>query len=328
MRRSLSAGRDESERAAPDGGAVAERRGRLAERVPLVSADFVRSMPFWLPPTALLLLFVYGGILWNFVFSLTDFEGLRYPAYDVSNFDVEMYGRLLEDPAFWTAARNTVFVLFVFTSLCLLIGLLLAVLLDRKVRFAGGLRTVYLLPFSLSFVVTGLLWTWMYNPVRGAINLTLRTLGLDVLAANWLGDPGLKLGAVVFALVWQYSGYAMVVFLATIRSIPTEHYEAAKVDGASTLRMYWRVIVPQLSPAAVSIGVVLMVFSLKAFDFLYVVFGFSPGSSADILATFMYREAFQATRWAYGAAIATVMFLITLAFLAPYLAFQYRRGDL
>jgi glucose/mannose transport system permease protein len=293
-----------------------------------VSRDFVQSLPFWLPPTLLLGFFVYGAIIWNFVFSLTDFEGLRYPEYDVSNFDFDMYVRLFQDPSFWVVTRNTVFVLVLFTVMCLVVGLGLAILLDRKLRFDDAFQTIYLLPFALSFVVTGLLWTWMYNPVQGMINLTLEFVGLGIITQNWLGDPQFTLAAVVFALVWQYSGYAMVVFLANIQSIPDAHYEAARVDGASTVRMYRRVIIPQLSPAAVSIAVVLMVFALKAFDFLYVIFGFNPGTSADILATFMYRQAFQATRWAYGAAIATVMFLITLGILAPYLYRQYRTGDL
>jgi glucose/mannose transport system permease protein len=310
-----------------DGGAVS-----LGQRMGLpslgVSRDFVQSLPFWLPPTLLLLFFVYGAIVWNFVFSLTDFEGLRYPAYDVSNFDFEMYGRLLGDPAFWLVTKNTLFVIVLFTGLCLVVGLGLAILLDRQLRFKDKFQTVYLLPFSLSFVVTGLLWTWMYNPKQGMINLTMDFVGLEFLTQNWLGDPRLTLASVVFALVWQYSGYAMVVFLASIQSIPTEHYEAARVDGASTFKVYWRVVIPQLSPAAVSVAVVLMVFALKAFDFLFVVFGFNPGTSADILATFMYRQAFQANRWAYGAAIATVMFLLTLAVLAPYLYKQYQSGDL
>jgi len=291
-------------------------------------SDFFRSLPFWGIPTVLLGLFVYGGILWNFVLSLTDFSGFRLPTYDVSNFDFEMYTELLSDDAFWTATQNTVVLLVCFTIITLFVGLLLAILLDQKIRFKGVFRTIYLLPFSLSFVVTGVLWLWMFNYNTGVINSVLRGVGLDFLAQHWLSNPTLQLGSVIVALVWQYSGYAMVIYLANLQRIPTEHYEAAKIDGASWFSIYREVIVPQLSSAAVSIAVVVMVFALKAFSWLYVVFGDNPGPAADILATMMYREAFVANQWAYGAAIGTLLFVVSIAIVGPYLYWQYRRGEL
>lgn len=291
-------------------------------------SDFLRSLPFWGVPTLLLGVFVYGGILWNFVLSLTDFEGLSLPTYDVTNFDFEMYAELFSDSSFWTATQNTVAFLVAFTVITLIVGLLLAILLDQKIRFKGVFRTVYLLPFSLSFVVTGVLWLWMFNYNVGVINSILRGAGLGFLAQHWLSNPSLQLGSVVIALVWQYSGYAMVIYLANLQRIPTEHYEAAKIDGASWFSTYREVIIPQLNSAAVSIAVVVMVFALKAFSWLYVVFGDNPGPAADILATMMYREAFVANQWAYGAAVGTLLFAVSIAIVGPYLFWQYRRGEL
>ncbi|WP_144926335.1 carbohydrate ABC transporter permease [Halorubrum salsamenti] len=291
-------------------------------------SDFLRSLPFWGIPTALLGLFVYGGIFWNFVISLTDFSGFTLPTYEIANFDLEMYTELLSDPTFWTATRNTVVLLVVFTVVTLFVGLLLAILLDQKIRFRGVFRTIYLLPFSLSFVVTGVLWLWMFNFNTGVINSIVRGVGLGFLAQHWLSNPNLQLASVIVALVWQYSGYAMVIYLANLQRIPTEHYEAAKIDGASWFSTYREVIVPQLSSAAVSIAVVVMVFALKAFSWLYVVFGDNPGPAADILATMMYREAFVANQWAYGAAIGTLLFVVSIAIVGPYLYWQYRRGEL
>jgi len=291
-------------------------------------SDFLRSLPFWGVPAFLLGLFVYGGILWNFVLSLTDFQGFTLPTYDVTNFDFEMYAELFSDPTFWTATQNTVVLLVVFTLVTLVVGLLLAILLDQKIRFKGVFRTVYLLPFSLSFVVTGVLWLWMFNYNVGVINSVLRGVGLGFLAQHWLSNPSLQLASVIVALVWQYSGYAMVIYLANLQRIPTEHYEAAKIDGASWFSTYREVIIPQLNSAAVSIAVVVMVFALKAFSWLYVVFGDNPGPAADILATMMYREAFVANQWAYGAAVGTLLFAVSIAIVGPYLFWQYRRGEL
>ncbi|WP_231183859.1 sugar ABC transporter permease [Haladaptatus sp. DYF46] len=287
--------------------------------------DFVGSLPFWLPPFLLMGFFVYGAIGWNFIISLTDYQG--FGSVDYGNLDFEMYTQAFNDPGFISATVHTFVLLLAFTGACLVVGLVMAILVDRKIRFENTFRTIYLLPFSLSFVVTAQFWLWMYNYQNGIVNIVLRTFGLG--QYQWIGDPQLVLGAVVFALVWQFSGYAMVVYLAALRAIPTEHYEAAKVDGASTLRMYWRVIIPQLKNAVISAAVVLMVFALKAFDFLYsLVGGFLPPNGSDILATKMVREAFRNQHWAYGSAIAIMLFLLALGIIGPYLINQYRHGNL
>ncbi len=317
---------DSDERAVADGGTVTANTSRKSTLSRTLDSQFFQSLPFWLPPALLVGFFVYGAIGWNLLISLTGWTGLGDPDY--SSLDFAMYAKMLGDPLFWRAAKNTVVLIVAFTVACLIVGLLLAILIDRGIRFENTFRTIYLLPMSLSFVVTAKFWAWIYNPQQGLINATLSAFGLDFLTANWLQDPRLVLGAVIFALIWQFSGYAMVMFLAGLRSIPDEHYEAAKVDGASTIRMYWRVIIPQLRASTVGAAVVLMVFALKAFDFIYVLFGKNPGPGTDILAVMMYRESFASLNWAYGSAIAIVLFLMALAIIAPYLYSQYRRGEL
>jgi len=312
-----------------DGGtASAEAAGTDS---PELDSEFVKSLPFWGPPALLVGLFVYGAVGWNLVISLTDWQGLGQPSYD--DLDLSMYASLLADLTdtgsdFFHATRNTVVLLVAFTIVTLAVGLVLAVLIDRGIRFENAFRTVYLLPMSLSFVVTAIFWSWMYNPEIGLVNELLRLVGLGALTQAWLSNPQFKLGAVVFALMWQFSGYAMVVYLAGLQSIPTDQYEAARIDGAGTVRMYWRVIIPQLRSATTSAAVVLMVFALKAFDFLFVMFGTRPGPSTDILSVMMFREAFASDNWAYGSAIAMVLFLMALGVIGPYLYRQYQRGEL
>ncbi|WP_129116530.1 carbohydrate ABC transporter permease [Halegenticoccus tardaugens] len=319
---------DEPGRPIADGGTASEAAdvGRSRGRG-VLSGEFVRSLPFWLPPALFMGLFVYGAIGWNALISLTDWGGLQ-PNPDYGSLSFEMYAQMLGDPTFVAAARNTLVLLVAFTVVSLLLGLGLAILVDQNIRFENTFRTIYLLPMSLSFVVTAIFWSWMYNPEIGMVNELLRLVGLGALTRAWISDPNFKLGAVIFALMWQFSGYCMVVYLAGLRAIPTAQYEAAKADGASTLRMYRRVIVPQLRASTTSAAVVLMVFALKAFDFLFVMFGATPGPSADILSVMMFREAFRSTNWAYGAAIATVLFLLALGVIGPYLYVQYKRGDL
>ncbi|MFC6717620.1 carbohydrate ABC transporter permease [Natrialbaceae archaeon GCM10025810] len=304
-----------------DGG-VAD--GRSSSRRWLDS-DFVQSAPFWLPPFLLMGFFVYAAIGWNFLLSLTDFSGFGTPDY--ANLSLRNYWAMVQDPQIWSATRNTFVLLVAFTLTCLVVGLVLALLLDREIRFGRTFRTVYLLPFALSFIVTAQFWRWMYNVDNGIINEFIGVFGLG--PYSWLGSPRLVLGSVIFALVWQFSGYTMIIYLAALRSIPKDQYEAARVDGASTVRMYWRVIVPQLRPAMVSASVVLMLFALKAFDFLYAISGgYRPRRGADILATKMVREAFGTNEWAYGSAIAIALFVLSLAVITPYLYNQYKRGNL
>jgi glucose/mannose transport system permease protein len=332
--------------------------GRTTGWRSLLRRDSVRSAPFWLPPFLLVGLFVYGGIAWNVLLSLTDFSGLGTPDY--GSLDLENYRAAFADPLqamvnylagvsgwvtsgsiepqtpswsdltidpVWNSLGNTVLLMVGFSVACLALGLVLAILVDRGVRFEDTFRTIYLLPMSLSFVVTAKFWLFMYNPETGLVNLGIQALGFG--PVRIVQNPELKLGAVAFALIWQFSGYAMIVYLAALRSIPTSHFEAARVDGASTVRMYWRVIVPQLRTATVSALVVITVFALKAFDFLFSMYGgYQPGPSADILATRMVREAYANQNWAYGSTIAVVLFVMALCIVAPYIYSQYQRGEL
>ncbi|QGN07244.1 sugar ABC transporter permease [Halorhabdus sp. CBA1104] len=296
-----------------------DRRERLRR---FWKSDFVRSSPFWLIPLLLMGLAVYGGIIWNFLISLTDYEGFLQPP-DYSQLDFEMYAQALADPAVFSTGRNTFVLLVAFTSISLILGLFLAILLDRDIRQKGAIQTIYLLPMALSFVVTAQFWLWMYNFENGLVNTFIGLFGLG--PYNWIGDPQLVLGAVIFALIWQFSGYCMVVFLAGLQSIPNDQFEAAKVDGASIIKTYWRVIIPQLKSASVSAAVVLMIFALKIFTFLYAMFGtYRPPKGTDVLATLMVREAFNLQHWAYAAAIATILLAMGLLVVAPYLYYQYK----
>ena len=316
-----------SRRACPDG-------GRTLDDDSWLDRDSVRSAPFWLPPFLLVGLFIYGAIFWNVLLSLTDFTGLGDPDYsslDFENYVVAFQGGTpswsdLTVSPIWNSAQNTVVLMVAFAVVCLILGLLLAILVDQKIRFENTFRTIYLLPMSLSFVVTAKFWLYMYNTETGLVNIALGAVGVG--PVEIVQNPELKLGAVAFALVWQFSGYAMIVYLAGLRAIPTSHFEAARVDGASTIRMYWRVIIPQLRTATVSALVVLTVFALKAFDFLFSMYGYQPGPSADILATRMVREAYGNGNWAYGSAIAVILFVLALAIVAPYIYSQYKRGEL
>ena len=271
---------------------------------------------FVLPSIILVGIFVYGAIGWNFIISLTAWDGLK-PNYDFVGLD--NYVRLFRDEIFINALKNNIVLILFLILGVTLVGLILAILLDQNVKGENCFRTVYLFPMAITFVVTATIWVWMYNPTSGVFNSILDALHLGSLKSGWITDPDIALYCIILALIWQFSGYTMVVFLAGIRSVPVETVEAAKVDGAGPLQSYSKIIIPQLTPSILSIFTVMMIYALKAFDFIWVAGKGGPGGSTEILAILMYKTAFLDSHFAYSAAIATILFLMAIAIVMPYL---------
>ncbi|NVM45303.1 MAG: sugar ABC transporter permease [Candidatus Lokiarchaeota archaeon] len=265
--------------------------------------------------------FVYYFIAWNFIVSMTDWEGLTQPENFVG---FENYLRMFDDPIFWTSLTNNLVFMLVFIPSSIVIGLFLAILLDQKIRKESVFRTIYLLPYALSFVVTAYLWQWMFVE-DGVINSILDLFGLGSLKMAWVSDPDIALFSVSFALVWQFSGYVMLIFLAAIRTVPQTHIMAAQIDGASGFRLYTRVIIPQIKTSTFTAFVILMIFSLKAFDFIWILTDGGPGYATTILNITVFREAFKKNQFAYSSAIATTLLLIVMVIVIPYLYITYKK---
>jgi glucose/mannose transport system permease protein len=299
------------------------------------------------------LFFVYVFIAWTAYASFTGWNHLA-PAQgllpDAPWVGLDNYRSLLSTERFWPDnVVNTLVFTCAFEVACLGIGLLLAILLDRRLRGEAVFRNVFLLPMSLSFVVTGTIWAWIFDPTTG-INELLRPLGLDavrrwlldarVLAPLWHAldalrinvlrpglttDPRSALGAVVIAAAWQMSGFTMAMFLAGLRGIPDEIREAARVDGASEVQLYARVLVPQLRPVLVSAVVILGYVSLKIFDLVFVMTRGGPGNATDFPSIYLFDSAFKGNLWARGASVAVMMLLASAVVVIPYLRRQLRR---
>jgi len=265
--------------------------------------------------------FVYYFIVWNILVSMTDWQGL-IQTYNFVGF--ENYLRMLDDPIFWTSLTNNLVFMLVFIPSSIVIGLFLAILLDQKIRKESVFRTIYLLPYALSFIVTAYLWQWMFTE-EGVINFILDLFGLGFLKMSWISDPDIALFSVSFALVWQFSGYIMLIFLAAIRTVPQSHIMAAQIDGASGFRLYTRVIIPQIKTSTFTAFVILMIFSLKAFDFIWILTDGGPGWATTILPITVYKVAFKSNQFAYSSAIATTLLLIVMVIVIPYLYITYRK---
>ncbi len=263
--------------------------------------------------------YIFSG--WNFIISLTDWEGF-IPSYNIIG--LKNYIQLFQDPLFWTSLKNNILLIVLFVPGVMIIGLCMAVLLDQRVRAEGIFRTIYLLPFSLSFVVTATLWSWMYSPRVGTINFILGKLGLTSLRKGWITDPNMVMYCIIIALIWQFAGYSCIIFLAGIRSIPHSQTAAAMVDGASNFTIYWRIILPQIKASFITAFIIFMCFALKAFDFIWVLNRGGPGYSAHILGVTMYKETFSFDKFAYGATYSTIILLLSLLIVVPFLFRIYK----
>ena len=291
-----------------------------------------------LPSIILIALFVYGFIGWTGLVSLSKWDSVK-PDYSWAGLD--NYKQLLTQAGSTAAKRfsidlwNTLFFTLLFLVACVLLGLLLSILLDQKVKGEGIFRTVFLFPMSLSFVVTGVIWQWIFAPgtatrLRG-VNALLSAVGLDSLRWGWytdtssLGPFHVALIPVIIAAAWQLIGYTMAMYLAALRGIPEELREAARVDGATEVRIYRHIILPMLQPITLSALIILGHMSLKIFDLIYTMTGSGPGFVTDVPGIFMFETTFQGNHYAQGATIALIMLLMVAVVIVPYLIYSFRR---
>ena len=264
--------------------------------------------------------FIYGLMIWNGVLSVTGSRML--PNYD-EFVGLEQYTKLWESDRWWVALKNLGIFSVLYVGGSMAIGMFLAILLDQKVRAEGVLRTVYLYPMALSFIVTGTAWKWILNPSLGLEKL-MHDLGWARFSFDWLVQSDTALYCVVIAGVWQSAGFAMALFLAGLRGIDDSIIKAAQIDGASLPRIYWRIILPMLRPVVFSTVMVLSHLSIKSFDLVMALTAGGPGYATDVPATFMYVMSFTRGQIGLGAASATMMLATVAAVVVPYLYSELR----
>lgn len=271
------------------------------------------------PGVIVALAFIYGLIAWNGYLSLSASRLL--PNYEFVG--LAQYEALLDSERFRVALLNMAIFGGLFVTGAMAIGLLLAVLLDQKIRGEGVLRTIYLYPMSISFIVTGTAWKWMLNPGLGLEHL-MRDWGFENFSFEWLIDPDMAIYCVVIAGVWQSAGFVMALFLAGLRGIDDAIIKAAQVDGASLPRIYWRILIPSLRAVFFSTLMVVSHLAIKSFDLVMALTAGGPGFATDLPATFMYATAFTRGQIGIGAAAATVMLATIAAIVVPYLFSELR----
>ncbi|MHA7924852.1 MAG: carbohydrate ABC transporter permease [Marinobacter sp.] len=302
-----------------------EHTQRYPAGVTRAPSRFLDALQRWLPklvvaPTFVLIgVGIYGYMLWTGVLSFTSSSFL--PVYDFVGFD--QYAKLMANDRWLTASLNLGIFGGLFILSCLVIGVILAIFLDQRIRQEGAIRTIYLYPMALSMIVTGTVWKWILNPSLGLEKL-MHDWGWTSFSFDWLVSSDMAIYTIVMAAVWQASGFVMALFLAGLRGVDSSIIRAARVDGASLPLIYWKIILPSLRPVFFSAVMVLAHIAIKSFDLVMAMTAGGPGYSTDLPAVFMYAHTFTRGQMGLGSASAMLMLGAILALIVPYLYSELR----
>ena len=263
----------------------------------------------YLAPTLLgLLIFSAGAIIASFFISFTNWQLVLPPVW----VGLRNYTTLFQMPEFWKVLGNTVYYTVGYVPLAVTLPLLMAILVNQKLRGITFFRTTYFLPVVTSGVAIALVWGWMYNPSFGVINYLLETL-FGIEGPRWLADPKWAMPSLIIIGVWHSLGYNMVIYLAGLQGIPQELYEAARIDGASPLRIFWHITVPLITPTAFFILVLSIIGSFQVWTITYLLTQGGPANSKLTLTYYIYQQGFEWFHMGFAAALAYVLFAIVFA---------------
>ena len=294
------------------GTAAAKARRRIRTRMPAA---------FALLPTALVVLVVYiGCMLWTVRLSFT--SSTLLPKLDWVG--LAQYSRLFANDRFMTSAENIVIFGALFITGCLILGFLLAVFIDQNVRGESVFRTMFLYPYAMSFVVTGVAWQWFLNPGLGLQKL-VRDMGFTDFTFDWLVNQDMAIYTIVIAGLWHGSGLTMAILLAGLRGVDEDLWKAARVDGIPTWRVYTSVVLPLLRPMIVTATVLLATGVVKLYDLVVAMTLGGPGIATEVPAKFVMDHLFERNNIALGTAAATIMLITVVVLLAPWVYARYVR---
>jgi glucose/mannose transport system permease protein len=276
------------------------------------------------PSIVLVAVFVYGLIGWNAKVSTSDWRQAQQTSEFVG---LDVYRELQDDQRWDINVEHILLFTVTFIVGTLVIGAVLAFLLDKGVKGEGFFRAVYLFPMAISFIAAGIVWRWLMNPAPGdrssGLNVIFDKIGLGFLENQWWQDPDRGMAAMAMPAVWALSGYIMALFLAGFRGVPEELREAARMDGASEYRVYRHVVFPHLRPVTLAALIILGHISIKVFDLIVAIGG--KQLITEVPAVYMWVLIYDARDYAKGAAIATVLLVGISVLIIPYLIYTVRQ---
>ncbi|WP_423395701.1 carbohydrate ABC transporter permease [Burkholderia sp. LMG 21824] len=272
------------------------------------------------PALVISLLFFYGLTIWVAVISFTESNAVQ--VFDWVGLD--QYRKLWEDDTWRQSIINLARYAPVAVVGPMVLGCFLAILLDQKIRFEGGFRTLYLYPIALSFVVAGTVWRWLLAPDVG-IEAWLHGMGFENASFDWIVRSDRSIYALAIVAVWQSTGFVMALFIAGLRGVDDAIFKAAMLDGASLPRIYWRIVLPMLRPTVFSVLLILLPAVMKTFDMVVVLTRGGPGQSSTLPAFYMFNHFFVREEMGLGSASGMIILMMCSVVAVPYIVTELRR---
>jgi len=260
------------------------------------------------PAMLAFLLFMLIPVILSFLLSFYKWSGISLTSLKFVGLD--NYTKMLNDDVFWTALKNNMVFIVLGMTAAVVLGLVVAVLLEQSFRGSIFFRGLYFLPTVLSIVVIGIVFTFLLSPVFGIIKPLLALVGVEADPAP-LGDPNQVLYVLIGVETWRNFGFAMFLFVAGLKALDHNLVEAARLDGATGWQTFWHVTLPQLRPVTLMVATLVGIGMLKLFDLVYVMTGGGPSHATEVLNTFSYQQGFQFNQVGYGATIAVVLLFVT-----------------
>ncbi|MGA2976798.1 MAG: sugar ABC transporter permease [Spirochaetia bacterium] len=286
--------------------------------------ETVQPYVYLFPLLLIYTVFIIYPAIRTFALSLYEIDGIAInaPSHFVG---FGNFTRMFQSELFYHAFLHNIYWMLLSLVIPIGFGLVLAVILGhRHTRGRNLFRTIFFLPQVLTIVAVGLIWSWMYNPRYGPINIVLKAIGLKRLAIPWLGDYTAALFAIFISYAWAYYGFCMVIFLAGIQSIDETLYDAAKVDGANEYRQFISVTIPGLRNAFTTIVLVTLINSFKIFDLIRVITNGGPGDSTYVISFLLYSRVFYWDDVGFGASVAVANTAIIVIISTVYLLYRRR----
>ncbi|QIZ97434.1 sugar ABC transporter permease [Leifsonia sp. PS1209] len=285
---------------------------------------FAASLTGWgfvAPATIIILGLSIFPALWAFVLSFQSWDGFSEATWVGG----ENYANLVTDADFGNSVLNTLGFTLLFVPASVLLGLFLAVALNRRIRWMGFYRTAIFVPFVASAASTGILSTYLFSPQFGLVNNILRVLHLP--QQGWLDDPHQAMLVIAIMSLWGSAAFTTVIYLAALQDVPADLIEAARIDGANPWQTFWRIVWPQLAPVTVFVCIWQTIQAIQLFDLVYTTTRGGPLDATRTIVYFLYDKAFHALQFGYGSAAAYVLFAATLLITIGVVIFQRRRGS-
>ena len=284
---------------------------------------FKKSYGFiYLTPMVILVAVLYILIAWNLVASLTIWNGIL-PTWHFAG--LKNYINLFTFNRFWDDLRHNIIWLVFFIVPTTFLGFVLADFFTSMKRSEKVFRQIFLFPMALAPVVTGTLWAWVYDPGSGVLNSVLKAVGVNTAHLGWIADPKIAIYCMIVAGIWQYVGFAVVVYLGAIRGLPTEMYEAARLDGAGRVRIMFSVTFPNVGHGTLITTTMLAIFTMKVFDLVYIMTGGGPGDKTEVLPFLMYQIAYSQRDFGMGTAISIIILILAAVMVIPYSRWAIRK---